>query len=216
MCLGETVTKEKRQGSLEPWMNHPFPLPFPPSHSLLSWWLTAGTRGNPGGGIVRSWDRPQQQNCSSCSCAAVGDGAGSGSGEGYDNHTGCSEDQTRGLLAHVQTFATETQCWPWVRVNRHWLPFFKSMHWRSFALQSSVTFTSVHRKWFIFSFINLQRKAISSTNNSVLFSVQVKWFCIFLYLCCIAKIRVANHYFCNWSKILNLWFALCFNCKYLS
>lgn len=46
MCLGETVRRGERRGSLEPWVNHP---PSPTSHSLLSWWLTAGTRGNLGG-----------------------------------------------------------------------------------------------------------------------------------------------------------------------
>ncbi len=54
MCLGETVRKEKRgDEAREPWTlsEPPFPAPLsPPSHSLLSWWLTAGTRGDPGRG----------------------------------------------------------------------------------------------------------------------------------------------------------------------
>lgn len=73
MCSGETVRKETRgmrRGSLEPWMNYPFPLPLSPLLTLC--WADDSLpngEGTQGGRIVSRQDRPQQHYCSLCSCA---------------------------------------------------------------------------------------------------------------------------------------------------
>lgn len=94
MCSGETVKKKKsgdtRQGSLEPWVNHPFPLPL-----LTLCWADDSlleqerSQGEGLGGIKIAATRL-------CRTAFNGE-AGSGSVEGDDNHTSCCENQAWGL-----------------------------------------------------------------------------------------------------------------------
>lgn len=108
-------------GSLEPWVNLPFPLPSPPSHSLLSWWLSAGTRRNPGGKDCKELRSTTAAAAAAAVLtlvllcrAAVDEGAGSGSGEGDNNHTGCRVSLcAAAMLAHLTTSLS---------VNRHCLP----------------------------------------------------------------------------------------------
>lgn len=85
MCFRETVRNEKRgDEARDTWtLNEPpFPAPFSPP--LLSWWLTAGTNGNPGRRYSEEWRSAAEVLMYVQVADLVKD----------VNHTGCCENET--------------------------------------------------------------------------------------------------------------------------
>lgn len=129
-CLKEKLCGGKREGEMrerfEPWMNHPFPLLSPPFLTRLGWWLIAGTKGNPGGSVLRSLHRPQTHYRSPWCKTAFHAGAGSGLAKGHVNHT---ENQTQSCSRIRRRY--DQELWSTVPVLTEAPPHDGLFHWEN-------------------------------------------------------------------------------------